>query len=92
MQSRLSLFVHFRRVSKAKNCDRDQRGTLIDRMNKCTVIFFLLPFSDQWEILIHRRENDSNKFEQFLKYRNSNKRLYFIYEISIYVDKIQIIE
>lgn len=85
MQSRLSLFVHFRRVSKAKNCDRDQRGTLIDRMNKCTVIsfffFFPLPFSDQWEILIHRRENDLNKFEQFLKYRRSNKRLYFIYKI-----------
>lgn len=43
--------------------------------------FFPLPFSDQWEILIHRRENDSNKFEQFLKYRRSNKRLYFIYKI-----------
>lgn len=44
MQSRLSLFVHFRRVSKAKNCDRDQRGTLIDRMNKCTVISFFFFF------------------------------------------------
>lgn len=43
--------------------------------------FFPLPFSDQWEILIHRRENDLNKFEQFLKYRRSNKRLYFIYKI-----------